>query len=131
MLISVTSSSYLHDYHNLAPPSNAGEFDDILDSSNSKGLSDSLEEISLTFSNTISSPVFESNGSMPTEESRKLLNVENLTLQTPTSKATLVRDLSLEINEKEHLLVGKLFHILVALTLHEIISLLGLKLFTL
>ncbi|KAL5746683.1 hypothetical protein ACOSP7_027829 [Xanthoceras sorbifolium] len=82
-----------------------GEFDDILDNSNSKGLSDPLEEISLTYSNDINSPVFESNGSMPAEQSQRLLDVENLTLQTPTSKATLVRDLSLVINEKEHLLV--------------------------
>ncbi|KAI9161913.1 hypothetical protein LWI28_021973 [Acer negundo] len=82
-----------------------GEFDDVLDSSNSKGLSDPLETICLTFSNAINSPVLESNGSMPAEESRKLLDVENLTLQTPTSKATLVRDLSLVMDEKEHLLV--------------------------
>ncbi|KAK3217726.1 hypothetical protein Dsin_011696 [Dipteronia sinensis] len=108
-----------------------GEFDDVLDSSNSKGLSDPLETICLTFSNAINSPVLESNGSMPAEESWKLLDVENLTLQTPTSKATLVRGLSLVIDEKEHLLVSESFHILVSLTLHRIISLLGLKSLTL
>ncbi|KDP37481.1 hypothetical protein JCGZ_06921 [Jatropha curcas] len=81
-----------------------GEFDDVLDSSSSKCLSDS-EEISLSYCNVSSSLVLESNGSMPIDNFQKLLNVENLTLQTPTSKATLIRELSLVINEKDHLLV--------------------------
>ncbi|XP_030964624.1 ABC transporter D family member 2, chloroplastic [Quercus lobata] len=78
-----------------------GEFDDILDSSSSKSLSDPSEEICLVYNSVRSSPVLESNGSMPKD---KLLDIENLTLRTP-SKATLVRDLSLVINEKDHLLV--------------------------
>lgn len=40
--------------------------------------------------------------------SQKLLDIENLTLQTPRSKATLVRDLSLVVNNKDHLLVSEL-----------------------
>ncbi|XP_044468708.1 ABC transporter D family member 2, chloroplastic [Mangifera indica] len=82
-----------------------GEFDDVLDSDSSKSLSEPLEEICLTYCNVKSSPLFESNGSVPIDMSQKLLDVENLTLQTPTSKTTLVRDLSLLIKEKEHLLV--------------------------
>lgn len=87
-----------------------GEFDDVLDSDSSKSLSEPLEEICLTYCNVKSSPLFESNGSVPIDMSQKLLDVENLTLQTPTSKTTLVRDLSLLINEKEHLLVSESFH---------------------
>ena len=45
---------------------------------------------------------------MPKDKYKKLLDIENLTLRTP-SKATLVRDLSLVINEKDHLLVSGLF----------------------
>ncbi|KAM3683909.1 hypothetical protein ACB098_11G000800 [Castanea mollissima] len=81
-----------------------GEFDDILDSSSSKSLSDPSEEICLVYNSVRSSPVLESNGSMPKDKYKKLLDIENLTLRTP-SKATLVRDLSLVINEKDHLLV--------------------------
>lgn len=81
-----------------------GEFDDILDSSSSKSPSDNSEEIRLVYDNVRSSPALESNGSMPKDKNKELLDLENLTLQTP-SKATLVRDLSLVINEKDHLLV--------------------------
>lgn len=45
---------------------------------------------------------------MPKDKYTKLLDIENLTLRTP-SKATLVRDLSLVINEKDHLLVSGLY----------------------
>ena len=47
---------------------------------------------------------------MPKDKYKKLLDIENLTLRTP-SKATLVRDLSLVINEKDHLLVSDLFDV--------------------
>ncbi|KAI3456632.1 hypothetical protein Pfo_013295 [Paulownia fortunei] len=45
-----------------------------------------------------------SNGSVPLGRGLKLLTIEHLTLLTP-SKAILIRDLSLEICEKDHLLV--------------------------
>ena len=90
------------------PPTYAGEFDDILDRSSSKSVSDPSEEIRVVYHSVRSSPVLESNGSMPKDVHQTLLDIENLTLQTP-SKATLVRDLSLVINEKDHLLVSDLF----------------------
>ena len=49
---------------------------------------------------------------MPKDKYKKLLDIENLTLRTP-SKATLVRDLSLVINEKDHLLVSGLFYLFI------------------
>lgn len=82
-----------------------GEFDDVLDSSSSKCLSSSVEEISLTYCDERSSLLLESNGSILMDRCQKVLDLENLTLQTPTSKAILIRDLSLVINKKDHLLV--------------------------
>ncbi|KAI8573902.1 hypothetical protein RHMOL_Rhmol01G0311800 [Rhododendron molle] len=84
----------------------AGEFDDVLDSSSSKHLSDPLVKIHLMYCNvkSLTSSV-QSNGSMLLENRQELLDIENLTLQTPSSNATLIRDLSLKINEKDHLLV--------------------------
>ncbi|KAI8006962.1 hypothetical protein LOK49_LG07G03710 [Camellia lanceoleosa] len=82
-----------------------GEFDDVLDSSSSKHFSDPLEEIRLIYCNVKFSTSLQSNGSIILDNRQKLLDIENLTLQTPSSKATLVRDLSLKIYEKDHLLV--------------------------
>lgn len=82
-----------------------GEFDDILDSS-SGSLSDLSEKINLVYYNIQSSPSIGSNGSVPPDMCRKLMDIQNLTLKTPTSRATLVRDLSLEIREKDHLLAS-------------------------
>lgn len=83
-----------------------GEFDDILDnSSSSKSLSDTLEEIVIMYKNFESSSLLESNGSTPPEKCETLLEIENLTLKTP-SEATLVRNLSLTIREKDNLLVS-------------------------
>lgn len=84
----------------------AGEFDDVLDRS-SKLVSEPSEEIQLVY-HSISSHVLESNGSMPKDKHQRLLDIENLTLQTP-SKATLVRDLKLVVSEMDHLLVSELF----------------------
>ncbi|KAG5550859.1 hypothetical protein RHGRI_009333 [Rhododendron griersonianum] len=83
-----------------------GEFDDVLDSSSSKHLSDPLAEIHLLYCDvkSLTSSV-QSNGSMLLENHQELLDIENLTLQTPSSNATLIRDLSLKIYEKDHLLV--------------------------
>lgn len=88
----------------------AGEFDDVLDSSSSKHLSDPLAEIHIMYCDvkSLTSSV-QSNGSMLLENCQELLDIENLTLQTPSSNATLIRDLSLKIYEKDHLLVGNLF----------------------
>ncbi|KAL6975028.1 Canalicular multispecific organic anion transporter 1 [Sarracenia purpurea var. burkii] len=82
-----------------------GEFDDVLDSSISKHLSDPLEEIHLMYCNVQISTSLHSNGSMLLDSRQELLEIENLTLQTPSSNATLLRDLSLKIYEKDHLLV--------------------------
>lgn len=81
-----------------------GEFDDVLDSNNKKGDEDSKEKIQLNFCLISSSNGLHSNGSMPLSKRVKLLHVEHLTVQTP-SEATLIKDLSFEIFEKDHLLV--------------------------
>lgn len=81
-----------------------GEFDDVLDSNSKKGDQDSNEKIQLNFCLISSSNGLHSNGSMPLSNRVKLLHVEHLTVQTP-SEATLIKDLSFEIFEKDHLLV--------------------------
>ncbi|KAM1004162.1 hypothetical protein ACFX2C_004388 [Malus domestica] len=81
-----------------------GEFDDLLDSSNSERHSDPSEGISLIHSNVKSLPELESNGSIPIEKQQKLVDIEHLTVETPSGTA-LVRNLSLVINKNEHLLV--------------------------
>lgn len=80
-----------------------GEFDDYLDSS-SKRHSDPSEGITLTYCNVKTLAELEPNGSVPIDKQQKLLDIENLTVQTPRS-TTLVNDLSLVINNNEHLLV--------------------------
>ncbi|XP_022777061.1 ABC transporter D family member 2, chloroplastic isoform X3 [Durio zibethinus] len=82
-----------------------GEFDDVLDISRSKCLSDPMEHINLTYSFKKGSQVLDCNGSIPVNTSLRLLDVENLSLKTPKNNSTLVRDLSFAINEKDHLLV--------------------------
>ncbi|KAK6231001.1 hypothetical protein QUC31_002519, partial [Theobroma cacao] len=82
-----------------------GEFDDVLDSSRFNSPSDPMEQINLTYSYVKGSQVLDSNGSVPANTSLRLLDVENLTLKTPKNNSTLVKDLSLVINEKDHLLV--------------------------
>ncbi|KAK4434742.1 ABC transporter D family member 2, chloroplastic [Sesamum alatum] len=79
-----------------------GEFDDLLTSNETRSDTEPMEEISREFCNINNSVA--SNGPLPINRGSKLLTVENLTLLTP-SKATLIRDLSLEICEKDHLLV--------------------------
>lgn len=81
-----------------------GEFDDVLDSSSSKSPLDPVEGIQLMYCNARNSTLNNLNGSISLDNCEKLLEIENLTVQTPT-KATLVRELSLEINEKDHILV--------------------------
>ncbi|KAK6133130.1 hypothetical protein DH2020_033169 [Rehmannia glutinosa] len=79
-----------------------GEFDDLLTSSETRSVSESMEEICREFC-TINDPSM-SNGSGALTRASKLLMIEQLTLLTP-SKATLIRDLSLEVCEKDHLLI--------------------------
>lgn len=78
----------------------------MLDTSNFERRSDPSEGIRLIYCNVESLAELDSNGSIPIDnEQQKLVDIENLTVQTPSS-ATLVRDLSLLINNNEHLLVG-------------------------
>ncbi|PRQ53848.1 putative fatty-acyl-CoA-transporting ATPase [Rosa chinensis] len=79
------------------------EFDDYLDISSQRP-SDPAEGISFTYSNVKTLAELEPNGSIPIDKQQKLLDIENLTVQTPSS-TTLVRDLSLVINNNENLLV--------------------------
>ncbi|KAF9589395.1 hypothetical protein IFM89_023671 [Coptis chinensis] len=80
------------------------EFDDLLDDS-SQQQTEASEKISVVYSSVQSSSYLQSNGSLLLEKCHKLLNIENLTLQTPKSRSTLIKDLSLEINKKDNLLV--------------------------
>ncbi|XVF02162.1 hypothetical protein REPUB_Repub04eG0152200 [Reevesia pubescens] len=82
-----------------------GEFDDVLDSSRSKSLSDPMEHINLKYSYFKGSQVLDCNGSIPVNTPLRLLDVENLSLKTPKNNSTLVRDLSFVINVNDHLLV--------------------------
>lgn len=84
----------------------SGEFDDVLDNSRSKSLSDSMEHINLTYSYGKGLQVLDCNGCIPENTSLRLLDVENLSLMTPKNSSTLVRDLSFAIDEKDHLLVS-------------------------
>ncbi|KAI3753978.1 hypothetical protein L2E82_26044 [Cichorium intybus] len=77
-----------------------GEFDDVLDSTSSNGTLEAMDEIQLTYCN-----VKDLTESMKASDTQNLLEIESLTVQTPTNKALLIRDLSLEVHENEHLLV--------------------------
>lgn len=89
----------------MTPLKCAGEFEDVLDRSNKKGHYDSKEKIQLSFCSINCSSGLHTNGSMPFSKCVKLLCVEDLTVQTP-SLATLIKDLSFEIFENDHLLVS-------------------------
>ncbi|KAF9588677.1 hypothetical protein IFM89_014398 [Coptis chinensis] len=80
------------------------EFDDLLDDS-SQQQTEASEKISVVYSSVQSSSYLQSNGSLLLEKCHKLLNIENLTLQAPKKSSTLIKDLSLEINKKDNLLV--------------------------
>lgn len=92
-----SKSDYLHNL--------AGEFDDVLDSTGSSGHAEALEEIQLTYSKVNDSTYSKSKKDLDTQ---KLLEIESLTVQTPTNNALLIRDLSLEVCNNEHLLVRTL-----------------------
>ncbi|XP_068667282.1 ABC transporter D family member 2, chloroplastic [Aristolochia californica] len=82
-----------------------GEFDDVLDRSIASPVPDSRQEICIQFLDVKRSSILESNGSLPLVKDHKLLEIENLWLETPKSKRTLIRDLSLVVNNKDHLLI--------------------------
>lgn len=73
-----------------------------------KSHSDTLEQICVRYESLKSLSVFEFDGLTTPEERETLLEIENLTLKTP-SEATLIRDLTLTVKEKDHLLVSILF----------------------
>ncbi|KAF7824430.1 ABC transporter D family member 2, chloroplastic [Senna tora] len=82
-----------------------GQFDDILNSScSTKSHCDTSKDICVTYKSLKSSSVVESNGLSPPEKGETLLEIENLTLKTP-NEGTLIRDLSLTVKDKEHLLI--------------------------
>ncbi|WOL02116.1 ABC transporter D family member 2, chloroplastic [Canna indica] len=80
-----------------------GEFNDVLDENESYITRDEhTDEVHIMF---LDKDPLVSNGSVPQFEHHKLLQIENLTLQTPRTRNTLITNLSVEINDKEHLLV--------------------------
>lgn len=84
-----------------------GEFDDVLDAGFSpKDLnSDDSSEIFIQHSILFVSSSFDGNGSVVQSECQKLLEICNLTLQTPRNGNVLIKDLSFVINEGDHLLI--------------------------
>lgn len=83
----------------------AGEFDDVLDDSEAYTTNlDDTNRVNIQFGDKDPS-LLVSNGSVSQFKHHKLLKIENLTLQTPRTKNVLITDLSMEINDKEHLLV--------------------------
>lgn len=83
-----------------------GEFDDVLDDSEACITKlDDTDQVNIQFGDQDPS-LLVSNGSVSQFKHHKLLKIENLTLQTPQTKNVLITDLSMEINDKEHLLVS-------------------------
>ncbi|KAL6627192.1 hypothetical protein ACP70R_030918 [Stipagrostis hirtigluma subsp. patula] len=82
-----------------------GEFDDLLDGNESSLSSqgDSIDGISIIFKS--SSPVLGSNGSLTQSDPCTVLEIRNLTLLTPRSGNILITDLTIELKDKDHLLV--------------------------
>ncbi|KAJ0230407.1 ABC transporter type 1 [Hirschfeldia incana] len=79
-----------------------GEFDDLLDNSIIRDPSHTMDEIELTYQSAGRSSLLDSNGSV---QNQKLLEIEELTLQTPTNGTTLVHNLIADIYDKDHLLI--------------------------
>ncbi|CAH8306279.1 unnamed protein product [Eruca vesicaria subsp. sativa] len=82
-----------------------GEFDDLLDNNITRDPSHAMDEIELTYQSAGSSSWLDSNGSVPSRQKQKLLEIEELTLQTPTNGTTLVHNLIADIYDKDHLLI--------------------------
>ncbi|KAL0696206.1 hypothetical protein Bca4012_063386 [Brassica carinata] len=82
-----------------------GEFDDLLDNNSTRDPSQIMDEIKLTYQSAGTSSLLRSNGSVQSRQNQKLLEIEELTLQTPTNGTTLVHNLIADIYEKDHLLI--------------------------
>ncbi|CAO2194202.1 unnamed protein product [Urochloa humidicola] len=82
-----------------------GEFDDLLDGNESSlsSQNDSVDEINIIFKSR--SSAISSNGSLTQSDPCMVLEILNLTLITPRSGNVLITDLTLELREKDHLLV--------------------------
>ena len=82
-----------------------GEFDDLLDGNESSlsSQSDSVDGINIIFKSSRSSVSF--NGSLTQSDPCMVLEIRNLTLITPRSGNVLITDLTLELKDKDHLLV--------------------------
>ncbi|KAF8075407.1 hypothetical protein N665_1096s0007 [Sinapis alba] len=82
-----------------------GEFDDLLDNNSTRDPSHTIDEIKLTYQSAAKSSLLDSNGSVQSRQNQKLLEIEELTLQTPTNGTTLVHNLIADIYDKDHLLI--------------------------
>lgn len=84
-----------------------GEFDDVLDGTHEMYPSESERNVKLSFlCNSAENLIRQlSNGHAPAVEHQKLLEIQNLTLETPRSRRILISDLSLEIDCMDHLLI--------------------------
>ncbi|CAL4952395.1 unnamed protein product [Urochloa decumbens] len=82
-----------------------GEFDDLLDGNESSlsSQNDTVDEINIIFKSR--SSAVSSNGSLTQSDPCMVLEILNLTLITPRSGNVLITDLTLELKEKDHLLV--------------------------
>ncbi|KAH7685821.1 Fatty-acyl-CoA-transporting ATPase protein [Dioscorea alata] len=84
-----------------------GEFDDILDGHNfvdNSKLNDT-KGIMIICRSKPNQACLQSNGSIAVDISQHLLEIQNLTLETPRKSDILIKDLSLAINDQDHLLV--------------------------
>lgn len=83
-----------------------GEFDDVLDGTQFYTHEyDITEKINILLQDDEIPTSLGSNGSVPQSGCHKLLEIQNLTLQTPRSGNILITDLSLDISDQDHLLV--------------------------
>ncbi|PKA64431.1 ABC transporter D family member 2, chloroplastic [Apostasia shenzhenica] len=84
-----------------------GEFDDVLEGSfpSYDSKSTDIPEINIQYANLCFPSSTGFNGAVPKVDFPKLLEVCNLTLQTPISRNVLIKDLFLEIKDGDHLLV--------------------------
>nr|CAB3471731.1 unnamed protein product [Digitaria exilis] len=81
-----------------------GEFDDLLDG-NESSLSPQNDNNGINIIFKSSSSVVSSNGSLAYSDPCMVLEIRNLTLITPRSGNVLITDLTLELKDKDHLLV--------------------------
>ncbi|GAB2222858.1 hypothetical protein Droror1_Dr00016988 [Drosera rotundifolia] len=81
-----------------------GEFDDVLDgNTSSNGMSNTEEKLQVSYC-SVNPTLSDSNGYIGLIVPKKLVDIENLTLETPIGEV-LVKNLSLEIKQNCHLLV--------------------------